>query len=176
MSATPVDYRPAASLTAGNTLIGIIPAVANIETITIPEANTSVMVQGASEAFSATTDVSSQSRKMIGDTIASTKPGTRTYNMADLTIMLGDPQAATNKVLDLLTLDAELVFWVRPGLKADKSGIAAFAAGQKYVAIRATVAAVDLRDISTSDGDEFAVVLKVSVTERTQLFGILVAS
>ncbi len=176
MSAQPVDYRPAASLTAGNTLIGIIPAVANIKTITIAEANTSVMVQGACEAFSSSTDVANQSRKMIGDPTASTKPGTRTYNMADMTIMLGDPQAATNEVLDLLTLDAELVFWVRPGLKADKSGIAAFAASQKYVAIRATVAAVDLREITTSDGDEFAVVLKLSVAERTQLFGTLAAA
>ncbi|GAA2184941.1 hypothetical protein GCM10009785_34800 [Brooklawnia cerclae] len=176
MSVNLYDYRPAASLTAGNTLIGIASAVADIDAMTIAEANSSVMVQGATDAFSATTDVANQSRKMIGDKVASSKPGTRTYNMGDLTIMLGDPQAATNEVLDLLELDAELVFWIRPGLQADADSVAAVASGQKYVAIRAIVAAVDLRDISTSDGDEFAIVLKVSVVERTQLFGTIAAA
>lgn len=168
-----VDYRPSAALTAGNTLIGIATAVADIRSMTLAEANSSVMVQGATEAFESTTDTSTQSRKMIGDKVASSKPGTRTYNMADMTIMLGDPQAATNEVLDLLTLDAEVVFWLRPGLQADAENVAAAAAGQKYEAIKVTIAAVDLAPISTSDGDEYAIVVKFAVQDRTQLFGTI---
>lgn len=175
MTVTPVAYNPAAMTTAGRTLIAIVPAVAKLDAMTIAEANAGTMIHCATEAFGSTTNVSPRTRKMICDVVAVEKPGVRTYQMETLTLMLGDPQT-DNDVLDMLTLDANLVFVMRPGLKADKTGIADWAAGQKYVGIKGTVSSVDLRTITTADGDEYAAVINLAVTDRTQLFGEVAAA
>ena len=84
--------------------------------------------------------------------------------------MLGNPQDA-NTFVDSMDLGSEHFFWVRPGM-ADNEPVAA---GQKVQVIQATIDACDLRQVSTSDGDEFAAVVSISVQDRTQLFATVVA-
>ena len=167
---TVTAYAPDAHLTAGNTLIGVAPAIAAIASPTVVELTASTMIQCATEAFGSTTATTKRTRKMICDLVGTEALANRTYSMDDLIIMLGNPQEA-NDILDLLVQDSTLWFWVRPG-SADTEAIAA---ADKVEVIEATIDAVDLRTISTADGDEFAVVVKVSVSDRTQLFGTVTA-
>ena len=90
MTAVPVAYNPAAMTTAGRTLIAVVPAVADLDAMTVAEANAGTMIHCATEAFGSTTNVSTQTRKMICDVVGTEKPGARTYQMEQLTLMLGD--------------------------------------------------------------------------------------
>ena len=174
---TPVFYNPNPSYTAGQTLIQITPAIASIDAMKLTEANavTAVQIHCATEAFEALTTTSTVTRKMICDTVAVESPGSRTYTMSQLTIMLGDPQGAANAALNLLTLDAVLFLVLRPGLQAGKAGSAAWAVGQKYMALKVKVTSVDMRAISNAEGDEYAALVSFAVQDRTQLFGTTVA-
>ena len=67
MAITP--YAPSAKYTAGNTVIGDAPAIANINAPTAVELNASTTFQCATEAFGSTTNVSRGTRKMICDTV-----------------------------------------------------------------------------------------------------------
>lgn len=177
MTATPVDYRPAASYTAGNTLIGLLPAagITDLNQITVAQANTAIAIQGALSGFEPSSSAATQTRKMIGDREAAESPGTITRTLGNLTIALGDPQAATNEVASLVTEGAKLVILVRSGLQADKDAIEAPEAGQKYTAWSVIVAAVDLGTITTDDGNEDALVAQVSVQRRSALLSTLTA-
>lgn len=176
MTVTPQNYAPAASPTAGYSLIGISATLpAKLSAATVSELAGSTMVQGATDAFGTTTDASTTTRQMIGDKVATESVGNRKYALESMNIKLGDPQEQ-NDILDLLTLDARVFLWMRPGLQADADGtIAAIAAGQNYVGLVATVASVDLAPISTAEGDEYAAIVSFAVRERTQLFGKSVA-
>lgn len=163
-------YAPDAALTAGNTLIGDAPAIADIDAPKLTELQASTMIQCATEAFGSGTTVNKRTRKMICDKVGTETVGSRTYTMETLTIMYGDPQDA-NAFVDSLVLDSTHFFWTRPGL--DDS--VALAAAQKVLVIKAKIDSVDLRTISNADGDEFAVVVNVSVQDRTQLLVSVVA-
>ena len=162
MAITP--YAPAAKYTAGNTLIGDAPAIANINAPTAVELNASTTFQCATEAFGSTTNVSRGTRKMICDTVGKQRVTNREYQMENLVIMYGDPQTA-NTFLDSFAIGSTHYLWTRPG-KADNVAVAA---ADKVLVIQVTVDSKDLRQISTADGDEFACVIGVSVQARTQL-------
>jgi hypothetical protein len=155
-------YAPAPKLTAGNTVIGDAPAIANILTPTAIELNASTVFQGATEAFSLSTSVSKNTRKMIADTVASETIGKRQYQASDLTIMTGDLQT-TNAFVTAFALDSVHYLWIRPGI----SDATAPAAAQKVQVAKCSVDALDIREVSNKDGDEFAVVVKLSVLART---------
>lgn len=161
---TVTTYAPEARPTAGNTVVGVAPAIANIRAPKLTELDASTYIQCAIESFGSATNVSRGSRKMLCDTVATEKVNSRTYTMEPLTIMVGDLQEA-NALLDKLVLDSTHYYWVRPGLDHKQP----LAAQQKVLVIKATVDAVDLRTISNSDGDEFAIVVEHSVQDRTQL-------
>lgn len=163
-------YAPEAHLTAGNTVIGDAPAIADIDAPTVAELGASTYFHCATEAFGSTTNVSKRTRKMICDVVGTETVGSRTYGMEALTLMYGDPQEA-NTFIDSLALDSTHYFWVRPGADDDD----AIAAGDKVLVIKAKIDSVDLRPISTADGDEFAAVVNVSVQDRTQLLVAVVA-
>lgn len=159
-----VKYAPAAALTAGMTTIGDAPAVADILAPKVTELMASTTFQCATEAFGSSTNVSKTSRKMICNKTASEKVGTRTYQMETLTVMYGNPQTA-NAFIETMVLDSVHYFWVRPG-KDDTTDVAV---ADKVQIIKASVDAVDLRPISTADGDEYAAVIQVSVLDRTPM-------
>lgn len=164
------QYAPEAVYTAGNTLIGDAPAIANIQAPTVAELTASTVFQCATEAFGSTTNVSKGTRKMICDVVGKQRVSNREYQMENLTIMYGNPQTA-NTFLASFTLGSTHYLWTRPGKDDD----AAIEAGDKVLVIKVTIDAVDLRQISTADGDEFAAVISVSVQDRTQLLVAVVA-
>lgn len=157
-------YNPEAVYTAGNTLIGDAPAIADIQAPTVAELTASTVFQCATEAFGSSTNVSKGTRKMICDTVGKQRVTNREYQMENLTIMYGNPQDA-NAFLDTFTLGSTHYFWTRPGT----DDATAVAAADKVQVIKATIDACDLKQISTADGDEFAAVISVSVVDRTQL-------
>ena len=158
------QYAPEAVYTAGNTLIGDAPAIANIQAPTVAELGASTVFQCATEAFGSTTNVSKGTRKMICDVVGKQRVTNREYQMESLVIMYGNPQTA-NTFLQAFTLGSTHYLWTRPGKDDD----AAIAAADKVLVIKVTIDAVDLRQISTADGDEYAAVISVSVQARTQL-------
>lgn len=162
MALTP--YAPTAKYTAGNTVIGDATAVADIAAPKLSELSAGTTFHCATEAFGSSTNVSKGTRKMICDTVGKQRVTNREYQMENLTIMYGDPQSA-NAFIESMVLDSVHYFWTRPG-KADD---VALAVGDKVQIIKASVDACDLRQISTADGDEFAVVVSLSVQDRTQL-------
>jgi len=157
-------YAPAVKLTAGNTLIGDAPAIANILAPTAIELNASTTFDGATETFALSTNVTKNTRKMIADTVATETIGKRQYQASDLTIMTGDLQA-TNAFVAAWTLDSIHYLWVRPGLP----DATAPAAAQKVQVAKVSVDSVDIREISNKDGDEYAIVVKLSVQARTPM-------
>lgn len=162
------SFAPDARLTAGNVVIGIAPAIADITAPTLAELNASTAIQCSTEAFGSTTSVTKNSRKMLCDTVAKENVAKRQYGVDDLTIMVGDPQdAATTTFLGLFPLDTVKYLWIRPG----KDDTVALDVADKVQVIAAKVDSVDLRTVSNADGDEFAIVVKFSVQDRTQLFG-----
>ena len=161
MAITP--YAPSAKYTAGNTVIGDAPAIANINAPTAVELNASTTFHCATEAFGSTTNVSRVTRKMICDTVGKQRVTNREYQMENLTIMYGDPQTA-NTFLDSFAIGSTHYLWMRPGKVA-----APAAPADKVLVIQVTVDSKDLRQISTADGDEFACVIGVTVLNRTQL-------
>ena len=166
------SFAPDARLTAGNVVIGIAPAIANINAPTLAELNASTAIHCSTEAFGSTTSVTKNSRKMLCDTVAKESVAKRQYGMNDLTVMVGDPQdAAATTFLGLFPIDGTVFLWIRPG----KDDSAALAAADKVQVIKAKVDSVDLRAVSNADGDEFAIDVKFSVQDRTQLFGVVAA-
>ena len=110
-------YDPDDQYTAGNTTINIMPAVAAaaLDKATIAEWDAGTTIQEATEEFSIGTDASTISRKKIGDTVSTQKPGARTYNISDTVLVASSPQAA-NTLIEGLTIDAIKYIGVRPGL------------------------------------------------------------
>lgn len=164
-------YAPDAHYTAGNTVIGDAPAVANIQAPKLSELAASITFEGATEAFGSTTNVTKGTRKMIADKIGKQRVQNREYQAENLVVMTGDPQAA-NALVEGFVPDSTHYFWIRPGLPDDT----ALAVGQKVQLIEATIDACDLRQVSTADGDEFAVTVSISIQDRTQLLVAIVAS
>ena len=162
-------YGPDAALTAANTLLGDAPAIANIHAPTVTELEASVTFHCATDAFGSTTSVSKTTRRFICDQVGKEKAGQRTYGMETLTVVYGNPQDA-NAFADTMILDSQHFFWMRPGIADDAN----LTAGDKVMIIKATIDACDLRTITTQDGDEYAVVIQVSVQDRTQLFSVVV--
>ena len=146
-------YDPDDQLTAGNTTICIMPAVADatLATVKLAEWNAGTTVQEATEEWSTTTDASTISRKKIGDKVATQKPGSRTYTMTDTVLVASSPQTA-NVLVEGLTLDAIRFVAVRPGL----DDTTAAAASQKLWVIKAQVLSVDPEPVTTEDGNSFA--------------------
>ena len=114
--------------------------------------------------------MSKGTRKMICDVVGKQRVTNREYQMENLTIMYGNPQTA-NTFLASFTLGSTHYLWTRPGKDDD----VAIAAADKVLVIKVTIDAVDLRQISTADGDEYAAVISVSVQDRTQLLVAVVA-
>jgi hypothetical protein len=158
------QYAPDARYTAGNTVIGDAPAIANINAPKLAELAASITFEGATEAFGSSTNVTKGTRKMIADKVGKQRVTNREYQMENLTIMAGNPQDA-NELVDSFVPDSTHYLWIRPGV--DDS--TALAAAQKVQVIETTVDACDLRQVSTADGDEFAVVVSLSVQDRTPL-------
>ena len=145
-------YDPDDQYTAGNTTINIMPAVAAaaLDKATIAEWDAGTTIQEATEEFSIGTDASTISRKKIGDTVATQKPGARTYNISDTVLVASSPQAA-NTLIEGLTIDAIKYIGVRPGL----SDTTAAAAAQKVWLVKVQVLACDPEPITTEDGNAY---------------------
>lgn len=145
-------YDPDDQYTAGNTTINIMPAVAAaaLDKATIAEWDAGTTIQEATEEFSISTDASTISRKKIGDTVSTQKPGARTYNISDTVLVASSPQAA-NTLIEGLTIDAIKYIGVRPGLP----DTTAAAAAQKVWLVKVQVLACDPEPITTEDGNAY---------------------
>ena len=157
-------YDPDDTYTAGNTVINVMPAVADgtLEKVTVAEWAAGTMIQCATEEFSQTTDASTTTRKKICDRIATQKPGDRTYQAGDTVIVAADPQAA-NPLLETLALDSIHYVSVRPGLD-DKT---AATAGQKLWTDKRQVLSVDPEPINTEEGNSYQWRIKWLVLGRS---------
>lgn len=163
-------YDPSDYYTAGNTVINILPAVANIATPTLAEWNAGTVIQCATEEFSVSTNASTQTRRKICDKIASQIPGDRTYEAGDTVIVASDPQTA-NALLASLALDAVVYVGLRPGLDDDTAP----AAVQKVWMDKRQVLTVDPEPVNTESGNAYAWRIKWLVIDRTYS-GALVAA
>jgi len=145
-------YDPDDQYTAGNTTINIMPAVASatLAAVTVAEWDAGTTIQEATEEFSLTTDASTLSRKKIGDTVATQRPGSRTYQISDTVLVASSPQSA-NTLIEGLTIDAIKYIGVRPGL-ADTT---AAAAAQKVWLAKVQVLSCDPEPITTEDGNAY---------------------
>lgn len=156
-------YDPDDQYTAGKTTINIMPAVASatLVAVSVAEWDAGTTIQEATEEFSLTTDASTLARKKIGDTIATQRPGARTFQMSDSVLVASDPQAA-NALIAGLALDSIKYIGVRPGL-ADAT---AAAASQKVWVVKVRVLAVDPEPINVEDGNYYAWRVKWLVLDR----------
>ena len=145
-------YDPDDQYTAGNTTINIMPAVASatLAAVTVAEWDAGTTIQEATEEFSVGTDASTISRKKIGDTVSTQKPGARTYTISDTVLVASSPQSA-NTLIEGLTIDAIKYIAVRPGLP----DTTAAAAAQKVWVVKAQVLACDPEPITTEDGNAY---------------------
>ena len=127
-------------------------ASATLVAVSVAEWDAGTTIQEATEEFSLTTDASTLARKKIGDTIATQRPGARTFQMSDSVLVASDPQAA-NTLIAGLALDSIKYIGVRPGL----TNTTAAAASQKVWVVKARVLAVDPEPINVEDGNYYAV-------------------
>jgi len=166
-------YDPAGIATAANSRIVVLPAVADLNAITVAEWNAGLAVECATEAFGTQTNVSMVSRKKLCDPVATQRPGDRTYEMSgELRLTLDDPQAADGlELMDKFALDDTVYLAHRPGLAHTDAA----AADQRYEGLKAIVAGVDLAPISTEAGEEYEFVVQLAIQERTQVFGTIAA-
>lgn len=168
-----VIYDPSGIATAGNSQIGIAPAVADINAPTEAELTAGTTFQCATEAFGSTTDASTISRKKLCNKVASQRPGDRTYNVEPLIITLDDPQSVEgNALMDKFGLDDVVYLWHRPAVAHDEP----VTSGQRVQVIEAIVSSVDLQNISTEAGEEYNFVVNLAVQDRTQVFGTVAAA
>lgn len=166
-----VAHNPTAVLTAGKSTIAVVTAIADITKPTATELNaiTTTTIECATEAFNSTTESAVRERKMLCHDVAVEVPSTRKYQVDDLVIMIGDPQTET--VSAKFALDTVVYLVHRPGV----THTTAFTAAEKVQVIKARTAAVDLRAISTGEGDEYAIVVKFAIEDRTNLLVPVVA-
>lgn len=158
-------YNPAKISVAGKSRIVIMPAVADINAITLAEWNAGTAVECATDSFGIRTNVSFTSSQMLCDTAASQEIGERTYELADaLQFVLDDLQSTTDpELLAKLDVDNTIFLGHRPGM--DHTAVAA--ADQRYEGAEAVVAAVDLVPISTEAGQKYRMAVQLAIRKRT---------
>lgn len=156
-------YDPDPAYVAGNSGLWIVTSIASLAAPKLTELNVAgtVKIDCAVESFGVSTDVSYVDRKMLCDTKTSKSIGSRSYAMDALTIMMGDPQGASNAVLTALPLDAIRYLVLRPG----KAHATALAVGDKVQVVKVQVASVDLRPVSNAEGEEFAMIGNFAVMD-----------
>lgn len=157
-------YAPDDVYTAGNTVINIMPAVADptLDVVTLAEWNAGVMIQCAVEEFGNTTDASTSTRKKICDRIATQRPGNRTYNAND-TVIVFDPQQTDPLIESLKVLDAIHYVSVRPGLDDETAA----ASGQKLWTDKRQVLSADPEPITTEEGNAYQLRIRWMVLARS---------
>ena len=154
-------YNPDDTYTAGNTAVVLCPSVANIAAPTVAEIEAGYAIQCAIESIELSSDVDTQSRKKLCDTVATQSPGEMTYTTADTEIVASDPQQKNN-ILELCAPGSIVYMIVRPGVKHN----AAFAANQRVWVNRQQVTAYDAGDVTTDTGDAFSWVIHWATKAR----------
>ncbi len=155
-------FNPKDIYTAGNLVVNLMPAVADINAPTLEEWNAGTMVQCAIEELEMSTDAKSQERKKLCDRVATQATGSRTYSAGNLTLVSEDPQGE-NPLPAVLENDAVVFVGVRPGLDHKVP----VAAGQKVWVDHREVVAIDPKTITTDDGDAFQWDVQFTVKDRT---------
>lgn len=155
-------FNPDDTFTAGNVVINLMPAVANIKAPTLAEWNAGTMIQCATEEFESSTAVKTNERKKLCDKVSTQVTGSRTYSASDTAIVSGDPQGATPYPAIIIP-DATVYVGVRPGL----DHTVAAAAAQKVWIDERQVLAIDPVKITTDDGDAFQWTIQWAVKDRT---------
>lgn len=162
------EYNPMGVATAGNSLIAVVPLIADLNAPTVIEANAGVAFQCAIEEFGSATTVSYTTRRKLCDKKGRQRIGERNYTEIQLTPVLDDPQSPTQELVDLFAEDQPVYLLHRPG----KDHQEALAAADMVQAIKGVVALVDLTPITTENGEEYTATISIAVDDRND--GMLV--
>lgn len=163
-----VMYGPDGTTTAGNSQIGIVDAIADLNSPTALELANATVIQCALEEFGSTTEVSYRTRKKLCHKKGQQRVGERNYGTITLTITLDDPQGAAQAATDKLAEDNEVFIYHRPGKDDTELPVA----GDKVQTLRGFVASNDLAPITNEDGAEYEAIIQIAVVERNT--GLLV--
>lgn len=169
---SPTFYSPTGSPIAGKTTVAVADAIADIDEPTAAECNDSVFIECAIETFGVSTDVSWISRKKLCDTVATQRPGNRTYSMESMTLVLADPQGGTQAAADLFVEDGTVFVVQRIGKDHDT----AFVSGDQVVVYRCVVGAIDLAPTTTDEGAEASAVVQLGVVAKSEGLFVEVAA
>lgn len=155
-------FNPDDTPTAGNVVICLMPAVANLAAPTLAEWNAGTMIQCATEEFENSTSAKTNERKKLCDKVSTQVTGSRTYSASDTAIVSDDPQGDAPYPA-ILVPDATVFVGVRPGLDHKTEATA----GQKVWIDERQVLAIDPVKITTDEGDAFQWTIQWAVKDRT---------
>lgn len=154
-------YDPMGTPTAGNSLVAVVPLIADLDAPTVLEANAGTAFQCAIEEFGSNTDVSYTTRKKLCDRKGSQRIGERNYGAIQISVVI-DPQAAEQTFLDQFVEDQVTYLLHRPG----KEHTDPLAAADMVQTIKGIVASVDLQPLSTETGQEYEALISIAVDDR----------
>lgn len=158
-------YVPSDMKTAGNFKIVFADSIADLAEPTVAELDAGISVECATRNFDQSTNVQTESDQYLCDTEARESIGQRTRQMSPFEFDVTDPQAADD-LTDMLTEDAIVYMWVRPGIAHDT----AIAASQRGWGYRVEVASIDPLPISagtqSGGGSKFGFRVSLNVKDR----------
>ena len=163
-------YDPDPIMTSGNSMIGVATAIADIKNPTIAEMNSATYFECAIEKFGVGIKTKTTERQKLCDVIATKRLGSASYDDLPITFTI-DPQATSQKLLDMLTVGSIVYLVHRPGIMHSDP----VAAGQKVQVIKAIVSTRYLEDVTTKDGEEYEATVMLLPQEATDLFGTVKA-
>lgn len=155
-------FAPDDTYTAGNTVINVMPAVANITSPTLTEWNAGTVIQCATEAFEPSLDTKTNTRKKLCDKESVEIPGTATFSISDITIVSDNPQGEAPYPA-IFVPGATVFIGVRPGM----DHASAAAAAQKVWVFEAQFQDLVPTKITTDEGEAFGWTLKFLARDHT---------
>ena len=162
---------PAGPQTAGNSLIGVTSAIADIKAPKVSELDAGIRFECAIEKFGVTISTKTTARQKLCDVIATKKLGASEYDDITISFTLEDPQGASQPLLDKFAQGATVYLFHRPGLAHGST----IAAAQKMQVIKAIVATRYLNEVSTTEGEEYEVTATLMPQDATDIFGTVAA-
>lgn len=166
---TITQYGPDGTPTAGNSLVGVVEAIADINAPTLAELDAGMAFECALDVFGITKEVSWQSRKKLCDRISTQRPGQMQYGFSsDLRVTMEDPQA-DQPLLAKFVEGATVYLFHRPGMDHDTP----LASAQKVQVVKGIVGSVTIGEINTDEGQEYEAVVSLGVQDMND--GLLVA-
>ena len=157
-------YVPDDMKTDGNFMLVFCESIEDLAAPTLAELNAGVAVECASRGFDQSTNVSTNTDQYLCDTEAREEVGSRTRQIAPFEIDAEDI-TTDDDFTDLVTEDAVVYLWVRPGVKHTED----IAAAQRGWGYKVRVSSVDPKAVTagaTGSGQKFGYRVAVTVLER----------